>query len=216
MTTNFYNLAFEDHTLSPLIRDFSDPHAIRFANWISEKVGNDNSWTEERQTRDMKEVRLAGGRTHVVHDRSSAHAAAWYSPKREKEKVGQHFKLDDCRVWMRLHFWALKKAGINEVSPSFAEFYVRFIAHFVKVYEAKAPPFAREAYRWSDSKINTDRYMESRKMDDVIGKNFGQSLQQLPECERQDLEWPYYLDKEGMIDNHDDGGGMYGVTLPIE
>ena len=33
--------------------------------------------------------------------RSSAHFAAWHSPKREREKFGQHFKLDDCRVWMR-------------------------------------------------------------------------------------------------------------------
>jgi hypothetical protein len=33
--------------------------------------------------------------------RSSAHFAAWHSPKREPEKFGLHFKLDDCRVWMR-------------------------------------------------------------------------------------------------------------------
>ena len=46
---------------------------------------------------------LTGGFRHVcVHvDRSSAHFAAWHSPKREPEKFGQHFKLDDCRVWMR-------------------------------------------------------------------------------------------------------------------
>ena len=24
---------------------------------------------------------------------------------REPEKWGDHFKLDDCRIWMRLHFW---------------------------------------------------------------------------------------------------------------
>ena len=31
----------------------------------------------------------------VSHDRSSAHFAAWYSPKREPEKVGEHFKPED-------------------------------------------------------------------------------------------------------------------------
>lgn len=33
----------------------------------------------------------------VSHDRSSAHFAAWYSPKREPEKVGEHFKPEDLR-----------------------------------------------------------------------------------------------------------------------
>ena len=32
----------------------------------------------------------------VSHDRSSAHFAAWYSPKRAPEKVGEHFKPEDC------------------------------------------------------------------------------------------------------------------------
>ena len=25
--------------------------------------------------------------------------------------VGRHFQLADCRVWMRLHFWAAREAG---------------------------------------------------------------------------------------------------------
>ena len=40
---------------------------------------------------------------------------------------------------MRLHFWAMRETGIVEQSPSFAEYYVKFIAHFVSVYERSAP-----------------------------------------------------------------------------
>ena len=48
-----------------------------------------------------------------------------------------HFKLDDCRVWMRLHFWAAREAGLFEgEKAAFGDYYVRFIAHFVRVYEA--------------------------------------------------------------------------------
>ena len=48
----------------------------------------------------------------VVHDRSTAHFAAWHCPKREDTKVGDHFKLDDCRIWLRLHFWACCRSGL--------------------------------------------------------------------------------------------------------
>merc|ERR1712083_109261 len=85
----------------------------------------------------------------VVNDRSSAHFAAWNSLKRSREELGRHFNLEECRIWMRLHFWAMRESGLMELSPSFCDYYVRFIGHFVKVYERKAPQFAREALRWS-------------------------------------------------------------------
>uniref|UniRef100_A0A7S2NWF0 Uncharacterized protein n=1 Tax=Leptocylindrus danicus TaxID=163516 RepID=A0A7S2NWF0_9STRA len=50
--------------------------------------------------------------TTVVHDRSSAHFAGWHCIKRPKDDIGQHFMLDDCRAWMRLHFWACRSAGL--------------------------------------------------------------------------------------------------------
>ena len=50
--------------------------------------------------------------TAIVHDRSSAHFAGWHCIKRPKEDIGDHFMLDDCRVWMRLHFWACRSAGL--------------------------------------------------------------------------------------------------------
>ena len=39
---------------------------------------------------------------------------AWNSPKREKEKKGRRFKLDDCRMWMRLIFWSCRIEKIDK------------------------------------------------------------------------------------------------------
>ena len=124
----------------------------RFAKWIHQKLTGSSVWDEDRYSRDLTPHAVAGGRTAVVHDRSSAHAAAWYSPKRPANEVGRHFKLDECRTWMRLHFLAMRESGVVEKSPSFADYYVRFIGHFVSVYEGSATKFARESFRWSADK----------------------------------------------------------------
>ena len=44
-----------------------------------------------------------------------------------------------------LHFWAMRSCGVFERSPSFAEYYIKFIGHFVSVYERTAPAFARDS-----------------------------------------------------------------------
>lgn len=192
MTTLFYDKAFEDKTLDQFIRSHKDPHADRFAKWIHQKLSGSTVWDEERRDRSQKPVTLAHGHRHVVHDRSSAHAAAWYSPKRPSEEVGRHFKLDECRVWMRLHFWALRESGLLERSPSFSDYYVRFIGHFVNVYESSAPSFARESFRWSASAKNIQKYLDNgREMKDVLGLSLRQSLKQLPPDEAEDDVWPY-------------------------
>ena len=59
-----------------------------------------------------------------------------------------HFKLDDCRVWMRLHFWACRDSGLFH-NAEFENFYTRLIGHFVAVYERTAVLFARESAHWS-------------------------------------------------------------------
>jgi len=69
---------------------------------------------------------------------------AW-QPKRSVERFGLPFKLGDCRVWMRLHFWALRKSDIWHRSPHFVAYYTKFIAHFVSIYEETAPVFTRES-----------------------------------------------------------------------
>ena len=117
----------------------------------------------------------------MVHDRSSAHVAAWYSPKRPSREVGRHFKLDECRVWMRLHFWALRESGLLQRSPSFANYYIRFIGHFVSVYESSAPMFAKDSFRWSAKQSNIDRYLRNgRVMKDVLGLGLNEAIGHIP------------------------------------
>jgi hypothetical protein len=192
MTHKFYEVAFQDYTLDKLIRSHSDPHGDRFAKWIHQKMSGSNVWDRDRQQRDLTPRPVAGGRVAVVHDRSSAHAAAWYSPKRSPGDVGKHFQLDDCRVWMRLHFWAMRESGLVERSPTFADYYVRMIGHFVAVYERSATQFARESFRWSAKPENMERYIkDGRKMKDVLGLRYNSAIKALPEEELDD-DWPYY------------------------
>ena len=201
MTTKFYQKAFLDPQLDPFIRSHDDPHGERFASWIAEKMGLGKPWTEERQTRAVCPFAAKGHSFDTPHDRSSAHFAAWHSPKRSDSKWGQHFKLDDSRVWMRLHFWSAREVGLFESAPDFMDYYIRFIGHFVSVYERTAPPFARESARWSAIAANTERYLSNgRRMDDVIGLSLSAALAQLPEHERTYTGsnayvklWPYEL-----------------------
>merc|ERR1712008_447150 len=129
----------------------------------------------------------------AFEDRSSAHAAAWFSPKRPQREVGRRFKLDECRVWMRLHFYAMRKTGMMEKSPSFADYYVRFIGHFISVYEGSAPMFARDSLRWSANPANVEKYFrDGRVMRDVLGREYSDATSDLPEDELHDDEWPYF------------------------
>lgn len=190
-TDLFYQRSFADPHIERFIRDKSDPHGSRFASWITEKFGEGQPWSEERSTRAVCPFQSHGHTLQTPHDRSSAHFAAWHSPKRDPSEWGRHFKLDDCRVWMRLHFWAMRESGIFEASPSFADYYVRFIGHFVSVYERTATQFARDSARWSEDPRNVKRYLESgNQMDGVIGVGLREALRSLPAAER-DESWPY-------------------------
>jgi truncated hemoglobin YjbI len=199
-TTGFYEKAFADPHLDAFIRKHSDPHGERFASWIVEKFGDGTPWTDERHTRPSDVMKIGHQMHQVAHDRSSAHFAAWNSPKREPHKVGQHFKPDDARVWMRLHFWAAREAGLfDEKNAAFMDYYIRFIGHFISVYSSKAPPFARESARWSADPKNIEQYLASgNRMTDVIDKPVEQALATLPQGERSytgsrasDRLWPY-------------------------
>lgn len=191
MTTIFYEKAFRDVTLDRFLRSHNDPHASRFARWIHQKLTASSVWDDDRASRSGTPVEVANGHAVVVQDRTSAHVAAWHSPKREPNKVGRHFQLDECRVWMRLHFWAMRES-IGDTSPAFTDYYIRFIGHFVSVYERSAPPFARDSYRWSGKKSNIQDYLDKGcLMDDVLGLSTGQALGQIPEDEANDTAWPY-------------------------
>ena len=198
LTERFYETAFEDFTLQKLLRSKDDPHGRRFGTWIHQKVGGSgNLWDADRRDRPKDPVSLAGGRVVVVHDRTSAHVAAWNSPNRPSRDVGRRFKLDDCRVWMRLHFWAMRHVGLVDLSPSFADFYVRFIGHFISVYEGMAPKFARDSFRWSAKQENVEQYLNNgRKMLGVIGISVDAAVNQIPRGESNDYDWPHISSPE--------------------
>lgn len=198
MTEMFYEKAFADVTLDKFIRSHDDPHGERFATWIHQKLGGSgNLWDANRADRLLSPAEVANGKKITVLDRTSAHVAAWNSPKRPARQVGKHFELDECRVWMRLHFWAMRESGIIEKSPSFADYYVRFIGHFVRVYESLAPLFARDSFRWSANEDNLKRYRENgRQMKDVLGLTVEAALLQIPFEEVQDEDWPYVVQDE--------------------
>ena len=202
-TKSFYEKAFADPHLDKFIRSHEDPHGERFAAFIAEKMGDGTPWTDERRSRPVTHLVVGRQVREVSFDRSSAHFAAWHSPKREPHKWGQHFKPDDARVWMRLHFWAARETGMfdTEAGRSFMEYYTRFIGHFISVYDGKSPPFTRESVRWSADPQNIQRYLAAGNvMVDVIGQPIEQALAQLPREERtytgskvRNAAWPYEL-----------------------
>ena len=196
-------------------------------------------WSNEREmSRDIKNgqtLKIPQGRrgfsmhrNFIVHDRSTAHFAGWHCPKREDIKVGEHFKLDDCRIWLRLHFWACRRAGLfpkkdddvnlkienhllddseriksvsETVKSQFQDWYCRFLAHFVRIYENSAPMFVHNELMWSSSiqniqKYNTDIEQGSSGMDDIIGvlnpKNATKKLSKEEQnWIRANHKWPY-------------------------
>ena len=47
--------------------------------------------------------------------------------------------------------------------------YVRFIGHFIAIYETKAPPYAKESAEWSENVTNIENYKESGyRMEEVL------------------------------------------------
>ena len=198
VTDIFYKKVFVDPHLDQFILRHNDPHFKRLANWIAEKMDpSQKVWTAERKTRPAIPTQCAGGQI-VVHDRSSAHAAAWHCTKRKPEVQGDHFQLHDARVWMRLMFWSCKEVGVFQRSPTFESWYVRFIAHFVRVYEREAPPFARESCRWSSSEENIQAYLAAGNTmgEDILGEDgmgvpVSIARRQLPKEERHDSNFPY-------------------------
>lgn len=191
-TTLFYKKAFADVTLDKFIHSHDDPHGERFATWIAEKFGDGTPWSDERATRKETYLQVGQRRQEVSFDRSSAHFAAWFSPKREPHKLGQKFKLDDSRNWMRIHFWAAREAGLFEPQyAAFMDYYIRFIGHFMSVYTSAAPPFTRESVRWSANPANIEKYLAAGNlMTDIIGVEQSEALAALP-AEERSRSWPY-------------------------
>ena len=198
-TTRFYKKAFADPHLDQFIQTHDDPHGERFATWIAEMFGVGTPWSNERRTREYRTFETHGNHFQTARDRLSAHVAAWHSPKRDPSEWSKTFQLDDCRVWMRLHFWAAREEGVLDY-PAFADYYCRFIGHFVSVYQATAPPFARESMRWSAHPANIQTYLDAgRRMPEIMGLAHDAALATLPAEERaytgskESTHWPYEL-----------------------
>jgi len=155
--TRFYAHAFLDLHIKPFffMDDGATSHAKRLADWVIEKMGGEGKpWSDS-------------GRYGI---RQETHARAWYSQKREPKKRGQRFKLDDSRIWMRLHFWAARQCGLSE-HKVFWEWYQNFIEEFIGVYESQAVYYVSQDASWSASEKNIKTYIDNGyKMSDVIGK----------------------------------------------
>lgn len=202
MTDSFYQKCFVDPHLDQFLRRHEDAHGERFSSWIAEKFGDGTPWTNERKTRKQDVMQIGHHVKQVSFDRSSAHFAAWHSPKRAPDKWGQHFKPDDARNWMRLHFWAARDVGLFEPEhAAFMDYYTRFIGHFISIYSSKSPPFTRESARWSEDPKNIERYMAAGNlMVDVHDVPVEKALLGLPASERpytgsasSNPAWPYEL-----------------------
>jgi len=78
-------------------------------------------------------------------------------------------------------------------NKAFEDWYVRFIAHFVRVYERMAPQFARESARWSANPANIERYLANgRRMTDILGLRVSSAINSLPLHEQTgESDWPY-------------------------
>ena len=58
-------------------------------------------------------------------------------------------------------FWSAREIGLFESAPAFMDWYIRFISHFIRIYESSAPAYAMESAMWSSNPINIEHYVAS-------------------------------------------------------
>jgi len=156
LSTRFYEKFFVDTVMQKFRfeSDGADAHGKRLGDWMVDEMGGEGTpW-------------LDSGREG---QREWSHAKSWYSDKRPKEKQGRRFKLDDCRIWMRLMFWSARQEKLN-THPVFWQWFQDFIAYYIDIYEETAPPFTAQAAGWSTKEENIKKYVsDGYTMKDVIG-----------------------------------------------
>ncbi len=93
-------------------------------------------------------------------------------------------------------FWSARDVGLFTVSPTFEDWYVRFIAHFMNVYDYEAVQFARESLRWSSDVRNIETYLSSspRCMDEITVMGMGPDHIGIPLKVAQEQLPPYERD----------------------
>jgi hypothetical protein len=157
--TRFYSRMFVDDHLKQFIfeTDGAEAHGKRLGDWIIEKMGcklEGEPWTES-------------GR---YGQRQPSHFKSWNNDKRKPNVRGQHFKLDDSRIWIRLHFWAARECGLSEHGP-FWNWYKEVMSEFIAIYESRASKFVEEDAEWSSKKQNVQKYLhDGNVMKDIVGK----------------------------------------------
>lgn len=203
-TTLFYDKFYADGHIRPFLGELHYPlsvHARRLGLYIAEMMGDaGRPWTADTRNtgcpyRNTK-IQLTNGEKVTVRARAEAHYAAWNSTQRRPEHAGRRFKLDDCRVWMRLFFWACREAGLADQFPSLFDYLVRFVGHFIRIYEQTAQPFTRHEARWSLEPRNLQQYTASGcYMQDVVGVPLRECAGLVPPAEYTDTTWPYVGDR---------------------
>lgn len=156
MVSRFYNKAFQDKHIDKFIAEHHDAHGKRLGLWIAEKMGDVDGpvWSSIRPG----------------NARSGAHRDAWNCPKREPHKIGRRFKLDDCRIWMRLMFWSAREEGLlTGQNKVFGIWFVKFIGHFIQIYERTAIRYAQESADWSNNSEAIEEYLNNgHVMSDIL------------------------------------------------
>jgi hypothetical protein len=156
MCTRFYSFMFEDKLLKTFlfVDDGPEGHAKRLGDWIIEKLGGEGlPWSDS-------------GRHGT---RQQQHRLAWNNTKRDRSVRGRPFDITDTRVWQRLHFLAARECGLAE-HAAFWGLYVKFIAHFIGVYESRAPNYTAIDSEWSADPSNVQQYFSNgRTMRDIMG-----------------------------------------------
>jgi truncated hemoglobin YjbI len=158
LTQRFYSKFFRDKHLSLFIEDTSDPHPERLADWLAERMSGKPYYSAKLRDR-----------VAPPFDRSQAHQKAKHSFKRPAHQVGEHFKLDDSVTWMRLMFWSCREEGLD--CEPFFSWYLGFIKHWIRVYNAKARFYTVHAAIWSLHPHNLAKYeADGWLMTDISGK----------------------------------------------
>jgi len=153
VATRFYQHCAEDPHMEQFIENHAEPHGERLGNWFAEKLGGEGPvWSKARPR----------------NARADAHKKAWHSHKRQQQHRGQRFKVVDCRIWMRLMFWAAREEGLAD-HERFWNWYVTFIGRFIRVYAFGAGKYGKESAAWSADATNIEKYRNAGfVMEDIL------------------------------------------------
>ncbi|EQC30710.1 hypothetical protein SDRG_11469 [Saprolegnia diclina VS20] len=138
--TRFYARFLADTHLRPFsfLDDGAVMHADRLATFLVQEMGGDVPVPSPSF--------------------GAAHYKARYSSKRHPSVRGRPFSLVDARIWMRLHFWAVRECGLQR-HRAFWKWYVAFIGHHIRLYEKTSAAFAKDDAEWSSDTSAIDAYL---------------------------------------------------------